>query len=131
MFNVSLPDSSVVASPDGLSPRYCNETLVQLLVLVAAAATSVGAARAGQTDAGVVDGARIENSYAEARNWLSYGRTYSEQRYSPLKQINADNARDLGLAWFADLDTNRGQEATPLVVDGVLYISTAPLPRPP
>jgi quinohemoprotein ethanol dehydrogenase len=125
MFNVSLPDSGVVASPDGLSPRYCNETLVQLLVLVAAAATSVGAARAGQTDAGVVDGARIENSYAEARNWLSYGRTYSEQRYSPLKQINADNARDLGLAWFADLDTNRGQEATPLVVDGVLYISTA------
>src|SRR4029077_77904 len=31
----------------------------------------------------------------------------------------------LGLAWYADLDTDRGQEATPIVVDGVIYISTA------
>jgi alcohol dehydrogenase (cytochrome c)/quinohemoprotein ethanol dehydrogenase len=72
-----------------------------------------------------VDGTRIANSDVEARNWLSYGRTYSEQRYSPLNRINVDNAKSLGLAWFADLDTNRGQEATPLVVDGIVYISTA------
>jgi alcohol dehydrogenase (cytochrome c)/quinohemoprotein ethanol dehydrogenase len=72
-----------------------------------------------------VTAARIEDSLGEARNWLSYGRTYSEQRYSPLTKINADNASRLGLAWFADLDTQRGQEATPLVVDGVLYVSTA------
>jgi quinohemoprotein ethanol dehydrogenase len=72
-----------------------------------------------------VDSTRIENSDGEAANWLSYGRTYDEQRFSPLKQINADNAKNLGLAWFADLDTNRGQEATPLFVDGVVYISIA------
>jgi quinohemoprotein ethanol dehydrogenase len=76
-------------------------------------------------DPRAVDGARIENADAEARNWLSYGRTYSEQRYSPLNRINSDNAKNLGLAWFADLDTNRGQEATPLAIDGVVYISTA------
>jgi PQQ-dependent dehydrogenase (methanol/ethanol family) len=70
-----------------------------------------------------VDGARI--SAGEAANWLSHGRTYSEQRFSPLTQINADNAGDLGLAWYYDLDTNRGQEATPIVVDGVMYVSTA------
>jgi alcohol dehydrogenase (cytochrome c)/quinohemoprotein ethanol dehydrogenase len=39
--------------------------------------------------------------------------------------MTADNAKQLGLAWFADLDTNRGQEATPLVIDGVMYVSTA------
>ena len=84
-----------------------------------------GSRHAAAADPVAVDGARIENSDGEARNWLSYGRTYSEQRYSPLKRINSDNAKNLGLAWFADLDTNRGQEATPLAVDGVVYISTA------
>jgi alcohol dehydrogenase (cytochrome c)/quinohemoprotein ethanol dehydrogenase len=56
---------------------------------------------------------------------MSHGRTYDEQRFSPLNQVTAANVGELGLAWFADLDTNRGQEATPLVVDGVLYVSTA------
>jgi quinohemoprotein ethanol dehydrogenase len=72
-----------------------------------------------------VDGARITNADAEPGNWLTYGRTYSEQRFSPLARINDKNAQKLGLAWFADLDTNRAQEATPLVVDGVMYVSTA------
>jgi quinohemoprotein ethanol dehydrogenase len=72
-----------------------------------------------------VNGARIVNADGEPGNWLSYGRTYSEQRYSPLTQINDKNAKRLGLAWFADLDTNRAQEATPLIVDGVMYVSTA------
>src|SRR5476651_1915369 len=72
-----------------------------------------------------VDGTRIANADAEPGNWLSYGRTYSEQRFSPLTAINDKNANKLGLAWFADLDTNRAQEATPLAVDGVMYISTA------
>lgn len=72
-----------------------------------------------------VDGARITDADKEPGNWLTYGRTYSEQRYSPLTAINDRNARNLGLAWFADLDTNRAQEATPLVIDGTLYISTA------
>jgi alcohol dehydrogenase (cytochrome c)/quinohemoprotein ethanol dehydrogenase len=57
--------------------------------------------------------------------WLSYGRDYSEQRFSPLDQVNAGNVGQLGLAWFADLETARGQEATPLMHNGVLYVSTA------
>lgn len=56
---------------------------------------------------------------------MSIGRTYDEQRFSPLTQINTENVGRLGLAWFADFDTNRGQEATPLAIDGVLYVSTA------
>ena len=72
-----------------------------------------------------VDAARLGKADRDAANWLSYGRTYSEQRFSPLAKITADNASQLGLAWSADLDTNRGQQATPLVIDGVMYVSTA------
>jgi len=57
--------------------------------------------------------------------WPSYGRTYSEQRFSPSSKINAANVSRLGLSWYFDLDTSRGQEATPLIVDGVIYLSTA------
>ncbi|MHC5307284.1 PQQ-dependent dehydrogenase, methanol/ethanol family [Bartonella sp. LJL80] len=61
----------------------------------------------------------------QPQNWLSYGRTYSEQRYSPLNKINRKNVGGLKLDWYIDLDTNRGQEGTPLVVDGVMYVITA------
>jgi quinohemoprotein ethanol dehydrogenase len=75
-----------------------------------------------------VDGpanARLANAVSEPQNWLSHGGTYAEQRFSALDQISRTNVGQLKLAWFYDLDTNRGQEGTPLVVDGVLYTSTA------
>jgi quinohemoprotein ethanol dehydrogenase len=87
---------------------------------------SFGAARTtGGGKLGPVDGSRIANAERDPGNWLTYGRTYSEQRYSPLMKITADNVNRLGLAWFADLDSNRGQESTPLVIDGVMFVSTA------
>jgi PQQ-dependent dehydrogenase (methanol/ethanol family) len=70
-----------------------------------------------------VDGARIANADSEPGNWLSHGRTYDEQRYSPLDQVNDRNVADLGLAWYYDFDTDRGLEATPIVVDGVMFTS--------
>ncbi|HXR50893.1 MAG TPA: PQQ-dependent dehydrogenase, methanol/ethanol family [Steroidobacteraceae bacterium] len=72
-----------------------------------------------------VDAARIINADSEPGSWMSHGRTYSEQRFSPLDSISKTNVGTLGLGWFADIDTDRGQEATPIVVDGVLYVSTA------
>jgi alcohol dehydrogenase (cytochrome c)/quinohemoprotein ethanol dehydrogenase len=72
-----------------------------------------------------VDAARITAAEQDPANWMTYGRTYSEQRFSPLARITADNVKRLGLTWYADLDSARGQEATPLVIDGVLYVSTA------
>ncbi len=86
---------------------------------------SIAVALGAQAGGSPVDGQRLANADSDPGNWLTYGRTYSEQRYSPLRQISADNANRLGLAWFADLDTNRGQAATPLVIDGVMYVSTA------
>ena len=57
----------------------------------------------------------------DGHNWLAYGRTYSEQRFSPLAQINADNVSHLGLSWYLDLPTDRSLIGTPLVVDGIMY----------
>src|SRR4029077_6740339 len=59
----------------------------------------------------------------EGANWLSYGRTYSENRYSPLATINEHNVTSLGLAWYLDLPNQRTLEGTPLAVDGILYFS--------
>lgn len=73
-----------------------------------------------------VDDARLIAADSDRANWLSYGRTYDEQRFSPLQQINAQNVAGLKLAWHYDLDTaHRGQESTPIVVDGVMYVTSA------
>ena len=68
-----------------------------------------------------VDDARLRAAHLDRENWLSHGRGDAEQRMSPLSQIDADNVGGLGLAWSLDLGTNRGVEATPIVVDGVLF----------
>lgn len=73
----------------------------------------------------VVSGVACSADSTDPTQWSSVGRTSDEQRFSPLTQINRDNVTRLGLAWFADFDTNRGQEATPLAIDGVLYVATA------
>jgi PQQ-dependent dehydrogenase (methanol/ethanol family) len=97
---------------------------IPLRARLAVAATLCFPLLAGAAPADV-DAARIINADNTPGDWLTYGRTYSEQRFSPLSLINADNAKQLGLAWYANLETNRGQEGTPLAIDGVLYVSTA------
>jgi PQQ-dependent dehydrogenase (methanol/ethanol family) len=70
-----------------------------------------------------VTGARILAADTEPQNWLTHGRTYGEQRFSPLAKITTANVNQLGLAWSHDIKarTARGVEATPIVVDGVIY----------
>lgn len=70
-----------------------------------------------------VDQAALLAAPTEPTQWLGHGRTWSEQRYSPLTDINAESVEKLGLAWSIDLDNNRGLEATPLYSDGMLYTS--------
>ncbi|MEM7101050.1 MAG: PQQ-dependent dehydrogenase, methanol/ethanol family [Pseudomonadota bacterium] len=74
-----------------------------------------------QKSTATIDGARIVSG--EAGNWLSTGRTYDEQRHSPLDQINIENVDQLGLEWYWDTGTKRGLSATPIVVDGVMFTS--------
>ncbi len=58
-----------------------------------------------------------------SRDWPTVGLDYAETRFSKLNQINTDNVRDLGLVWSYNLESSRGIEATPLVVDGIMYQS--------
>ena len=70
-----------------------------------------------------VDDARLRAADETPGDWLSYGRNYNEDRYSPLDQIGPKNVDQLGLAWTLQLDSTRGIQATPLVVDGIMYFT--------
>ena len=72
-----------------------------------------------------VDSKRLVSANSDANNWITHGRTYSEERFSPLDQINDKNVSQLGLAWYFELNTHRGVEATPIVVDGVMFTTSA------
>ena len=66
------------------------------------------------------------NNTADAHaDWPYHGRTRDEQRFSPLDQISTDNVSSLSLAWSVDLPGKRGQEATPIVIGGVMYTTSA------
>jgi PQQ-dependent dehydrogenase (methanol/ethanol family) len=101
--------------------RFGSVLLAGLGVLALASCSQ----KAGPITAADVNAAAIEAADQRPGVWLTHGRTYSEQRYSPLKQITGDNITNVGLAWFEELDTNRGMESTPLVVDGVMYATSA------
>jgi len=66
----------------------------------------------------------IEAAAANTRDWLTYGHTYDAQRFSPLKQINRENVGGLLPQWVFQTGVLAGFECTPLVIDGVMYIST-------
>jgi quinohemoprotein ethanol dehydrogenase len=91
----------------------------------AAAATAPADNRgdAIRASTGTIDGQRIQAADREPGNWLSHGRNYGEDRFSPLDRINPESIANLGLAWFWDTGTTRGLQATPLVVDGVMFTS--------
>lgn len=71
-----------------------------------------------------VDDTRILTA-SGGEEWLTYGGTYDEQRHSTLGQINRETVSDLGVAWTYDLATNRGVESTPIIVNGVMYVTSA------
>ena len=93
--------------------------MTRMLQWAAVLCIALGVASCGKQG---VDAKRIEA--AAAGDWLTHGRTYDEQRFSPLDQVNKDTVSRLGVAWWTEFDTDRGQEATPLIADGVLYTTT-------
>ena len=73
---------------------------------------------------GNIDQSRIINADSEPHNWLAHGRDYNEQRYSPLDQINTETIQNLELEWSLDMGTTRGLEATPIVDNGIMFVSS-------
>jgi quinohemoprotein ethanol dehydrogenase len=115
-------------------PRWsCSTILVVLLGTTAACGPYEPAPRLEQPGSpehirrvtAEIDDARLAGAAQDPGNWLTHGRTYDEQRFSPLDQIHEGNVEELGLAWSFDLATERGVESTPLAVDGILFV-TAP-----
>lgn len=97
-------------------------------MILIAAGTLTGCGRETSLDtaspqfgAANVDAVRLADAGNDPDNWMTHGRTYAEERFSPLTQINDRNVADLGLAWYFESDSNIGTEATPLVVDGLMY----------
>ncbi|MDB5916593.1 MAG: hypothetical protein JWR40_827 [Massilia sp.] len=100
---------------------------LSLLCCIAAAILGIAPAIAA-TPAGNVDWRRVMAADAEPHQWFTGGRDAGEQHYSPLDKINESNVSRLGLAWEYDSGNmrgrvQRGHEATPIVVDGVMYNS--------
>ncbi|MCZ2475914.1 PQQ-dependent dehydrogenase, methanol/ethanol family [Aquirufa ecclesiirivi] len=70
-----------------------------------------------------VDDDKLTKAQDSPGDWMSYGLNYQEDRFSHLNQINRETIGQLSLAWSTDLGTTRGIEATPLVVDGIMFLS--------
>lgn len=110
--------------PDVSGESVLPKLLVSIFAVLAVLFLAAGAA-SGRSAGLNVDHRRLETADTESSNWLTHGRTYDEQRYSPLAQINEINVSQLGLAWSFDVESTRGLEATPLVVDGIIYTTGA------
>ncbi len=116
-FSLIIPALGLAALLTGCEPPTAVDAVEGTITSdppISAIAPSSAKAAAVTTD-------RLVNAASDMQNWMSHGRTYSEQRYSPLSRISADNVGRLGVAWNTHLDSFRGMEATPVVVDGVMY----------
>ncbi|AOZ02938.1 alcohol dehydrogenase [Cupriavidus sp. USMAHM13] len=129
-----MKDSTGKADGARMARRGMTAALAAALAAGALLPAPAGAAGGAQDSAGPgvarlraitarVDGASIQANAARTADWPSYGLDYGETRFSKLDQINTGNAKELGLAWSYDLESTRGVEATPIVVDGVMYVS--------
>ena len=96
----------------------CRRVLLrQTAAVCAVAALSIGAAFAEVSDE------RLLAAVHDADNWLSYGRDYGNQRFSPLAQIDTGNVAALKPAWVYRSGVSSTFQATPIVVDSVMYLS--------
>src|ERR1700682_1050583 len=66
------------------------------------------------------------NAAKEPQNWLTYSGNLMSQRYSSLDQITPENAKNLELKWVFQARSLEKFEATPLVIDGIMYLTEAP-----
>ncbi len=105
---------------DRRRPRLALLVLGLTLMVTATAVPLVLAQGAGVTFE------RLLNAANEPHNWLTYSGTYSSQRHTALDQITIGNANDLELKWVFQAQSLQAFEATPLVVDGIMYLTEAP-----
>jgi quinohemoprotein ethanol dehydrogenase len=109
-----------LSGPDG---GFQIAFLRALTLVLSSTAVAPLASTANANPPGWVDAARLANAAHEPGQWLTAGRDAGQTFYSPLRQINEGNVARLGFAWQYRLGMRRGLEATPIVVDGIMYTS--------
>src|SRR3981189_290969 len=118
---LSTPSGEPVLSR---TPLPCCLHVVSRLVCTLVLLLPIGATTAAAGAPGNVGASRLAAADSEPQNWYTGGRDQDGSYYSPLTTINASNVKTLGFAWQYDLGLpSRGQEATPVIVDGILYTS--------
>jgi len=85
-------------------------------------AASIVAATGTVSSSPGIDNVTLANE-VDGTNWAAYGRSFSEQHYSPLREVNSGNVSRLGLAWSLDLSDSNFATTAPIEVDGVIYFS--------
>ena len=114
-----MPSTDRPRGPALRTDRYCC-----LLLLIACVAPATHTRALSAQPPGAIDEARLAAADSEPQYWFTGGRDQNGSYYSPLDAINAGNVKKLGFAWSYDLGfPQRGQEATPIVVDGRMYTS--------
>ncbi|MDO8889183.1 MAG: PQQ-dependent dehydrogenase, methanol/ethanol family [Hydrogenophaga sp.] len=106
-------------------------TAAGLLASLALTATALAQAPAKGSAAHItatvnkVNAAFMKSNAQQTADWPSYGLDYAETRHSRLNQISTANVKELGLVWSYNLESKRGVESTPLVVDGIMYVTAS------
>lgn len=96
----------------------------RLIIVVLISWPAAGGALARGESPGWVDDVRLHAASADASNWLTFGRDYANQRYSPLTQITSANVGALAPRWIYQTGISAAFQTTPLVVDGIMYLTT-------
>ncbi len=107
-------EEAVEAPAEGAAPAAVTE---------GSEATDPASEERAATGPAGLDDARLRAAAGDADNWLSHGRDYAEQRFSPLRQVDADNVGKLVRVWSFETGLSRGHEATPIVVDGRMFLT--------
>jgi quinohemoprotein ethanol dehydrogenase len=102
----------------------CNKLIKKILIGTIVLATPISTTLFAFENTKVNEKHIIENMKS-GKDWPEHGFDYSGSRFSPLKQVSVKNVSELGLAWSYDLESSRGIEATPIVVNGVMYVSAS------
>ena len=74
---------------------------------------------------GPVDDQALRDAPANPAEWLHYGGNYASWRHSPIERLTPDSVGDLKLAWMAQTGIPGQLEASPVVYDGILYLTSA------
>src|SRR5262249_17734179 len=104
-----------------LRTAYQGATLMKTLVFAACALLLLSSGTSAQT----LDDLKKDGNGGSTDNILTYGMGYHQQRYSPLKQINKQTVKRLVLVWNLSLDNNWGEQAQPIVYNGMMYVTNA------